>query len=90
MYGSVILVCGGLGFVLYGKMVYLFFIKDGFFFNGYVCFGMIDLFVKYGYFEDVLRVFYDWFYEENVVCWNSMILGCVKSGDNGRVIEFFD
>ncbi|KAL9239524.1 hypothetical protein vseg_013837 [Gypsophila vaccaria] len=89
-YGSVISACGGLGSLLYGRLVYSLTLKDGFFSNGYVRSGMIDLFAKNGRFEDSVRVFYDWPYEENVVCWNSIISGVVKSGDHGRAMELFD
>ncbi|XP_010678537.1 pentatricopeptide repeat-containing protein At1g74600, chloroplastic [Beta vulgaris subsp. vulgaris] len=89
-YGSVISACSGLGSLLYGKMVYSLTLKDGFFSNGYVRSGMIDLFAKNGRVEDAFRLFYDWPYEENVVCWNSMISGGVKNGDHGRAIELFN
>ncbi|XP_074277377.1 pentatricopeptide repeat-containing protein At1g74600, chloroplastic [Silene latifolia] len=89
-YGSVISACGGLGSVLYGKLIYSLTLKDGFFSNGYVRSGMIDLFAKNGSFEDAFRVFCDWPFEENVVCWNSIISGVVKSGDHGRAVELFD
>ncbi|KAL2935138.1 hypothetical protein RDABS01_018256 [Bienertia sinuspersici] len=86
-YGSVISACNGLGSILYGKLVYSLTLKDGFFSNGYVRSGLIDLFAKNGVFEDAFRLFNDWLYEENVVVWNSMINGAVKNGDHERAIE---
>uniref|UniRef100_A0A803M161 Pentatricopeptide repeat-containing protein n=2 Tax=Chenopodium quinoa TaxID=63459 RepID=A0A803M161_CHEQI len=88
-YGSVISACSGLGSLLYGKMVYALTLKDGYFSNGYVRSGMIELFSKNSRFDDALRLFDDWPYEQNVVCWNNMINGAVKSGDHGRAIKLF-
>ncbi|KAJ8452339.1 hypothetical protein Cgig2_006144 [Carnegiea gigantea] len=89
-YGSVISACAGLGSLLYGKMIYSLSIKNGLFTDGYIRSGMIDLFAKNGCFEDALQVFNDWPYEENVVCWNSVISRAVKSGCNGMAIELFN
>lgn len=86
---SVISAYSGLGSLLYGKMVYTLTLKDVFFCNGHVRSGLIDLFAKKGQIEDAFQFFNDWSYEENVVCWNSMINGSVKNGDHGRAMELF-
>ncbi|KNA04431.1 hypothetical protein SOVF_199880 [Spinacia oleracea] len=88
-YGSVISACSGLGSLLYGTMVYSLTLKDGFFSNGYVRSGLIDLFSKNRRIEDAFRLFNDWPYEENVVCWNSMINGAAKNGVHVMAIELF-
>ncbi|CAO2818590.1 unnamed protein product [Amaranthus hypochondriacus] len=88
-YGSAISACSGLGCLLYAKMVYALTLKDGFFSNAYVRSGLINLFSKKGCVEDALRLFCDWPYEENVVCWNTIINGAVRIGDHEKGLELF-
>ncbi|PSR95808.1 Pentatricopeptide repeat-containing protein [Actinidia chinensis var. chinensis] len=87
-YGSVLSACSALQFPFCGKLVYSLVVKNGFFSNGYVRSGMIDLFAKYCCFEDALRVFYD-VSCENVVCWNAIISGAVKNGENWVALNLF-
>ena len=56
-YGSVLSACTALGSPLYGELVYSLALKNGFFSNGYVQAGMINLFTKLCSFEGVSRRF---------------------------------
>ncbi|CAN1155909.1 Pentatricopeptide repeat-containing protein At1g74600, chloroplastic [Linum perenne] len=87
-YGSVLSACGGLLAPGLGEQVYSFSIKNGFCSSGYVCAGMIDLFAKTDRLEDAFKVFYS-VNSANVVCWNSIISGSVRSGQNLRALHLF-
>lgn len=87
-YGSVLSACTALESPLYGELVYSLALKNGFFSNGYVRAGMIDLFAKLSSFVDALRVFQDVLCE-NVVCWNAIISGAVKSRENWVALDIF-
>lgn len=62
--------------------------KNGFFSNGHVVTGLIDLFAKSGRFGDAVKVF-----EENcggnVVCWNAIVAGAVRNGENLVALDLF-
>ncbi|XP_009798881.1 pentatricopeptide repeat-containing protein At1g74600, chloroplastic [Nicotiana sylvestris] len=77
-YGSVLSACGALTSTLWGEQVYGLVMKNGFFSDGYVRCGMIELFSKSCRFRDALRVFYDCLCD-NVVCWNAIIAGAIKN-----------
>ncbi|XP_057951845.1 pentatricopeptide repeat-containing protein At1g74600, chloroplastic [Malania oleifera] len=87
-YGSVLSACSALQDPMFGKFVYSLTIKNGLFSNGYVRTGMIDLFAKNCSFEDALRVFSDVLCE-NVVCWNAIISGAVRNGENWVALDLF-
>ncbi|KAK6123234.1 hypothetical protein DH2020_043025 [Rehmannia glutinosa] len=87
-YGTVLSACGALQHVVRGVQVYGLVMKNGFFSNGYVRAGMIDLFGKCCKIEDALRVLYD-VHCENVVCWNAVVSGAVKNKDNWVALEIF-
>ncbi|KAK6123035.1 hypothetical protein DH2020_043217 [Rehmannia glutinosa] len=88
-YGTVLSACGALQHVARGAaQVYGFVMKNGFFSNGYVRAGMIDLFSRCSKIEDALRVLYD-VHCENVVCWNAVVSGAVKNKDNWVALEIF-
>ncbi|CAM8975798.1 unnamed protein product [Rhodiola kirilowii] len=87
-YGSVLSACTAVRAVFSGKQVYSVALRDGYFANGYVRAGMIDLFAKNCSFEDSLRVFYD-VSCENVVCWNAIISGAVRNGENSVALDIF-
>ncbi|XP_059642026.1 pentatricopeptide repeat-containing protein At1g74600, chloroplastic [Cornus florida] len=87
-YGSVLSACKAMQSPLWGKQVYSLALKNGFFSNGYVRAGMIDLFSKYCSFEDALRVFYD-VSCNNVVCWNAIISGAVNEKENWVALDLF-
>ncbi|KAL0373729.1 UNVERIFIED_CONTAM: Pentatricopeptide repeat-containing protein, chloroplastic [Sesamum radiatum] len=87
-YGSVLSACGALEHITSGKQVYGFVLKNGFFTNEYVRAGMIDLFARSYRLEDALRVLYD-VHCRNVVCWNAVVSGAVKSKDNWVALGIF-
>ncbi|GMP33474.1 hypothetical protein CsSME_00006779 [Camellia sinensis var. sinensis] len=87
-YGSVISACNALQSPFCGKQIYSLAVKNGFFSNGYVRAGMIDLFAKYCSLEDAFKVFYDVLCE-NVVCWNAIISGAVKNKENQIALDLF-
>lgn len=87
-YGSVLSACGALANVACGAQVYGLVWKNGFFSNGYLRAGMIDLFTKCGKVEDALKVLHD-VECENVVCWNAVVSGAVKNKDHGVALEVF-
>ncbi|XP_068306176.1 pentatricopeptide repeat-containing protein At1g74600, chloroplastic-like [Pyrus communis] len=87
-YGSVLSACNALQAPIFGKQVYSLAIKNGFFPNGYVQSGMIDLFAKNCSFEDALRVFHD-VSCQNVVSWNAIISGAVRNGENRVALHLF-
>ncbi|KAJ4824214.1 hypothetical protein Tsubulata_013073 [Turnera subulata] len=88
-YRSVLSACAALPdpFV-FGRRVYSLAVKNGFYTNGYVRTGMIDLFVKNGRFEDAVKVFHD-VSCDNVVCWNSIISGAVSDGRYWLALDLF-
>ncbi|KAE8670764.1 putative pentatricopeptide repeat-containing protein [Hibiscus syriacus] len=81
-YRSVLSACVSMHSTRFGKQVYSVKMKNGFFSNGYVCTGMIDLFSKCRALRDALRVFYDVSTCENVVCRNAIISAAVKNEEN--------
>ncbi|CAN6717789.1 unnamed protein product [Malus baccata var. baccata] len=87
-FGSVLSACIALQAPIFGKQVYSLAMKNGFFFNGYVHSGMIDLFAKNCSFEDALRVFHD-VSCQNVVVWNAIISGAVRKGENRVALHLF-
>ncbi|XP_071717138.1 pentatricopeptide repeat-containing protein At1g74600, chloroplastic [Rutidosis leptorrhynchoides] len=87
-YGSGLAACIGLGSVSCGKLLYSLALKHGFWLDGYVRSGMIDLFLKSGSFDDALRVFYDECCG-NVVCWNAIISGAIKDNEDYVGLNLF-
>ncbi|XP_015579478.1 pentatricopeptide repeat-containing protein At1g74600, chloroplastic [Ricinus communis] len=87
-YGCVLSACAALETPNLGEQVYSLATKNGFYSNGHVRAGMIDLLARNGRFGDALRVFYD-VSCENVVCWNSIISGAVKSGEYWIALDIF-
>nr|GMD07533.1 pentatricopeptide repeat-containing protein At1g74600, chloroplastic [Ipomoea batatas] len=85
-YGGVLSACEALQSVAFGEQVYGLVMKNGFFSNGYVRSGMIDLFVKSCRFDDALRVFYD-FQCDNIICWNTIISGAVRNREYWVAID---
>ncbi|KAM1516613.1 hypothetical protein ACFXTH_015547 [Malus domestica] len=87
-FGSVLSACIALQAPIFGKQVYSLAMENGFFSNGYVQSGMIDLFAKNCSFEDALRVFHD-VSCHNVVVWNAIISGPVRKGENRVALHLF-
>ncbi|XP_049389303.1 pentatricopeptide repeat-containing protein At1g74600, chloroplastic [Solanum stenotomum] len=87
-YGSVLSACGALTSTLWGEQVYGLVMKNGFFSDGYVRCGMIELFSRSCRFRDALRVFYDYLCD-NVVCWNAIISGAVKTREYWVALDIF-
>lgn len=87
-YGSTLSACTALQAPTFGKQVYSLAMKNGFFPNGYVQAGMIDLFAKNFSFDDALRVFHD-VSCQNVVSWNAIISGAVRNGENMAALYLF-
>lgn len=88
-YGGILSACCALGSVVCGEQVYGFVVKNGFFLNGYIRAGMIDLFSRSCRFKDALRVFYDVSWDNNVVCWNAVVSGAVKNNENWLALDIF-
>ncbi|KAL3640586.1 hypothetical protein CASFOL_015554 [Castilleja foliolosa] len=88
-YGTILSACGALLDVGRGSKIYGLVMKNGFFSNGYIRAGMIDVFSKCCRVDDALRVLYDDIYCENVVCWNTVVSGAVKNKDNFLALEVF-
>ncbi|KAL6583989.1 hypothetical protein OROMI_003278 [Orobanche minor] len=87
-YGTVLSTCGALKHVARGVQVYVLVMKNGFFSNGYVRSGMINLFSKCCKVDDAVRVLYD-IECQNVVCWNAVVSGAVKNYDNWLALRIF-
>ncbi|KAF7123523.1 hypothetical protein RHSIM_Rhsim12G0156900 [Rhododendron simsii] len=87
-YGSALSACSALQSPFCGKQIYSLVVKNGFFSNGYVRSGMIELFATSSCLEDALRVFYD-VSCENVVGWNAIISGAVKNKENWVALDLF-
>ncbi|XP_048136834.1 pentatricopeptide repeat-containing protein At1g74600, chloroplastic [Rhodamnia argentea] len=87
-YGSVISACTALQAPPNGMQVYSLALRKGFHANGYVRAGTIDLLAKNYKFDDALRVFHD-VSCENVVCWNTIIAGAVRNGENRIALDLF-
>lgn len=87
-YGSILSACAASQVLHFGEQVYALVIKNGFFSDGYVCTGVIDLFAKSGRYGDALRVF-SVAPHENVVCWNAIISGAVRNRENWIALDLF-
>ncbi|OVA13362.1 Pentatricopeptide repeat [Macleaya cordata] len=87
-YGSVLSSCAAIRALKCGKQVYSLVVKNGFFSNGYVRTGMIDLFAKSCFLKEALKVFQD-VPCENVVCWNAIISAAVKNKENWVALDLF-
>lgn len=87
-YGAVLSACRAMECSLWGEQLYGLVMKNGYFSNGYVRAGMIDLFSGSCRLEDALRVFYD-ISCDNVVCWNAIISGAVKNKENWTALKIF-
>ncbi|KAK3440372.1 hypothetical protein EUGRSUZ_B00648 [Eucalyptus grandis] len=77
--------------ITYGSVISAFYslaLRKGFRANGYVRAGMIDLLAKNHRFDDALRVFRD-VSCENLVCWNAIIAGAVRNGENQIALDLF-
>ncbi|KAI4343869.1 hypothetical protein L6164_011167 [Bauhinia variegata] len=62
--------------------------KKGFISNGYVRSGMMDMFAKSCSFNNALRIFFD-VSCDNKVCWNVIISGAVRNGENWVALDLF-
>ncbi|KAL7098781.1 hypothetical protein ACP275_09G040000 [Erythranthe tilingii] len=87
-YGTTLSACNALEHVKRGEQIYGLVAKNGFFSNGYVRTGMIDLFSRCRMTDDALKVLYE-NHCENVVCWNAVVSGAVKNKDNWLALEIF-
>ncbi|XP_058076933.1 pentatricopeptide repeat-containing protein At1g74600, chloroplastic-like [Magnolia sinica] len=87
-YGSILSACAASQALRFGEQVYSLITKNGFFSDGHVCTGMIDLFAKTCCFEDALKVFSE-VSSENVVCWNAIIAGGVRNKENWISLDLF-
>lgn len=87
-YGSVLSACAALQSPLFGDLVHSLTIKTGFFLNGFVHAGMINLMATTCSFHEALRVFQD-VSCENVVCWNVIISAAIKNGENWIALDLF-
>ncbi|KAJ0987420.1 hypothetical protein J5N97_005776 [Dioscorea zingiberensis] len=87
-YGSVLSACVASQRIDFGEQVYSIVLKNGFFLNGYVLTGLLDLFSKSGRFVDALKLFLE-IDTENVVCWNAVIAGGVRDGETLVSLELF-
>ncbi|KAJ8753330.1 hypothetical protein K2173_019729 [Erythroxylum novogranatense] len=87
-YGSVLSSCANLQACVFSEQLYSLAIKNGFYSNGYLRTGIMDVFSKSGNFDYALRVFND-VSCGNVVCWNSIISGAVRNRENWVALELF-
>ncbi|XP_077213338.1 pentatricopeptide (PPR) repeat-containing protein [Tasmannia lanceolata] len=87
-YGTVLSACASSQSMRFGKQVYSLIVKAGFVSDAYICNEMIDLFAKSCNFDDALSVFTE-LPDENVVCWNTIIAGGVRNGENWVAINLF-
>ncbi|XP_008802609.3 pentatricopeptide repeat-containing protein At1g74600, chloroplastic [Phoenix dactylifera] len=87
-YGNVLSACAASQNLEYGEQMHSLVLKNGFFSNGYVCTGLIDLFSKSNSFDAALRVFAE-NTSSNVVCWNAIIAGAVRNEDSLIALDLF-
>ncbi|ONK73865.1 uncharacterized protein A4U43_C03F370 [Asparagus officinalis] len=87
-YGNALSTCAASQNLNFGEQIFSLVMKNGFFSDGYVVTGLIDLFSKSGRFDDALRVFGE-NYGGNVVCWNAIIAGGVRNGENLIALDLF-
>nr|XP_010939494.3 pentatricopeptide repeat-containing protein At1g74600, chloroplastic [Elaeis guineensis] len=87
-YGNVLSACAASQNLEYGEQIHSLVLKNGFFSNGFVCTGLIDLFAKSSSFDDALRVFVG-IASSNVVCWNAIIAGAVRNEESLIALELF-
>ncbi|XP_073040008.1 pentatricopeptide repeat-containing protein At1g09190-like [Primulina eburnea] len=82
-YNYVINGCAKGGLLGEGQQVHGKVLKSGFSSNVFVSSSLVDFYVKSGGQEGVgkARYWFDEMGETNVVTWNSLLLGCIRSGD---------
>lgn len=82
-------VCGNIVVLMYGKVVYCFFLRRGMVNDVFVGSVLIDMYVKCGKIRD-FRLCFDAMFIRNIVIWNVIIGGYVMYGKNEEVIEMFE
>ncbi|XP_047311812.1 pentatricopeptide repeat-containing protein At1g74600, chloroplastic [Impatiens glandulifera] len=87
-YGSVLSTCCSLQSLICGQQIYSLVVKNGYSANTYVQTGIIDLFAKQGSLKDALTLLYS-IPNSNVVSWNAIISGAVKSNENQLALDLF-
>ncbi|KAL5201643.1 hypothetical protein ABZP36_035997 [Zizania latifolia] len=87
-YGNALAACAPAGLVALAEQVYCAAWKDGLSGSAYVCTGMVDLLAKSGRLRDALKAFADGD-RSSAVCWNAVISGAVRNGEDGLAVEVF-
>lgn len=88
-YENILLACSALQDPIVTQLVYSLAIKTRFSFIGPVRSRFIGLFTKTCGLEDGLRAFRDVSSCRNVVCWNTIISGAVRQGENLIALDIF-
>ncbi|XP_022756154.1 pentatricopeptide repeat-containing protein At5g27110-like [Durio zibethinus] len=87
-YPSLLKACGGLGSVVYGKMIHTHLIKVGFLYDVVVASSLVGMYAKCNMFEQAKRMF-DEMPERDVACWNTVISCYYQDGKAEKALEFF-
>ncbi|XP_024992061.1 putative pentatricopeptide repeat-containing protein At5g52630 [Cynara cardunculus var. scolymus] len=85
---SVLTVCGEILAIRFGVQVHGCIVKGGFAANVFVESALVDMYAKCGSLNDA-RVALETMEVEDVVSWNSMIVGCVRQGCKQEALLLF-
>ncbi|XP_015950647.1 pentatricopeptide repeat-containing protein At2g03880, mitochondrial [Arachis duranensis] len=85
---SIVTACSAVSAHCFGEQVHGCIIRSGFGCNVYVQSALVDMYAKCGEFNSAKRVL-ETMEEDDVVSWNSMIVGCARHGFEDEVLALF-
>ncbi|KAL7081423.1 hypothetical protein ACP275_14G038700 [Erythranthe tilingii] len=80
--------CTNAGVLSHGEQLHCHILKSGFRSNIFISTALINFYVKLELFQNAHRLF-DEIPEPSVVCWNSLISGCIHSGKFRKALKIF-
>ncbi|XVE79028.1 hypothetical protein DITRI_Ditri14bG0025000 [Diplodiscus trichospermus] len=87
-YPSLLKACGGLGCIVYGKMIHAHLIKVGYAYDVVVASSLVGMYAKCNMFDQATRMF-DEMPARDVACWNTVISCYYQDGKAEKALELF-
>lgn len=85
---SILTACAAVLALRFGTQVHGCIVRSGFGTNIYVQSALVDMYAKCGDLNGARRVLRD-MEVDDLVCWNSIIVGCVRQGLHGQALSLF-
>ncbi|GKV32461.1 hypothetical protein SLEP1_g41068 [Rubroshorea leprosula] len=82
--------CSHLGAIKEGERIHRYIRTQKLDLNVQVCNAVIDLYAKCGFVDKAYEVFNGIICKQNVVTWNTMIMGFAMHGDGNKALELFE